>query len=393
MIDTEIQQRLSSILTQKQQIGYLLVNSHLVIQHVSEWIESIWHSDPQPLIGTKVTQAVPELFGMDDHLHQLFNQPDESITIPKIHYEDEAGVGFYYSIRIEPFNEFEASLMVTVTDITKQTQQEWDLQQQRKELLLLSTKLDAANELLSDVIKHLVPHSVADAVIDSQQLPKPGGNLRRDASILFADMRNFTAMAESLEPEHAVDVLNAYMSVIVKAIRRHDGTIIQIVGDMVMATFNLPDALPDHVNRAVIAALDIRKSLELFVAEERAQNIPALGFGIGICMGSVTAGYLGSEDRYRFSVVGDATNVAFHLCSRAAAGQIILSHDMLKELDDQFLIKPLGVVNLKRRRLPLRIYELQESYELPSIPLTYDNSFRWRTGSRKKINQKVSESS
>jgi class 3 adenylate cyclase len=389
MIDTQIQQRLSSILTQKQQIGYLLVDSHLVIQHVSDWIESVWRSKDQPLLGNKITQAFPELFGMDDHLIRLFNQLEEFITIPKIHHENGDGPGAYYSLQIEPFNEFEASLMVTVTDISKQVQQEWCLQQQRKELLLLSSQLDAANNLLADVLKHLIPHSVADDVIKSHKVPKPGGKLRREATILFADMRNFTAVAEKLEPEHAVDVLNAYMTVIVKAIRRHDGTIIQIVGDMVMATFNLPDALPDHVNHAVKAALDIRKSLETYVAEERKQDIPALGFGIGICTGLVTAGFLGAEDRYRFSVVGDATNIAFHLCSRAAAGQIILSQETTNDLDDQFLIKPLGVVNLKRRRLPLRVYELQEIYEPPSIPLICDDSYTWGSAPREKISQRV----
>ncbi len=389
MIDVKMQQRLSSILTQKQQIGYLLLDAHLIIQHVSEWINSVWQGDNCSLIGNKATKSFPELFGMDERLQRLSTQIGESITIPKIHHEEEDGPGTYYSLQIEPFNEFGASLMVTVTNITNQVQQEWCLQQQRKELFLLSSRLDAANNLLSDMLRHLVPESVADAVIETKQPPKPGGNLRRETTILFADMRNFTPVAEKLEPEHAVDVLNAYMTVIIKVIRRHQGTIIQIVGDMVMATFNLPDELPDHANRAVIAALDIRESLEKYVAEERSQDVPALGFGIGICTGTETAGYLGSADRYRFSVVGDVTNIAFHLCSRAAAGQIILSHETLMHIDDRFLIKPLGLVNLKRRKLPLRVYELQEIYEPPLIPLICDDSYRWNSFPGGKIDHKV----
>lgn len=385
MINFKMQQRLSSILTQKQQIGYLLLDASLVIQHVSEWVESTWRANTSTLVGNKVTQAFPELLGMDNRLQCLSESQEASITIPKIHHEDGDGPGKYYSLQIEPFAEFGSSLMITVTDITNQVRQEWCLQQQRKELFLLSTKLDEANDLMTDMLQHLVPKSVADEVIESKQPPKPGGNLRRDTSILFADMRNFTPVAEKLEPEHAVDVLNAYMTVIIKAIRRHQGTIIQIVGDMVMATFNLPDKLPDHANRAVIAALDIRESLEKYVAEGRSQDVPALGFGIGICTGTATAGYLGSEDRYRFSVVGDVTNIAFHLCSRAAAGQIILSHETLMHIDDRFLIKPLGLVKLKRRKLPLRVYELQETYEPPSIPLICDDSYRWNSSPGGKL--------
>ncbi|MCA9930756.1 MAG: adenylate/guanylate cyclase domain-containing protein [Anaerolineales bacterium] len=379
MIEMKVQQRLSSILTQKQKIGYLLLGSDLVIQHVSEWIVSVWQPSGTSLIGKKVTHSFPELFGMDDHLHELSNQPGESITIPKIHHESEAGPGAYYSLQIEPFAEFGASLLIIVTNVTQQMQQEWCLQQQRNELLLLSSKLDAANDLLADVLKHLVPHSVADRIIEMQELPKPGGNLRRNATILFADMRNFTQLAEQLEPEESVDVLNAYMTVIADAVRRHEGTIIQIVGDMVMATFNSPDELPNHVERAVIAALDIRTSLEKYVAAERSPQVPALGFGIGIDTGLVTAGFLGSTDRYRFSVVGDATNSAFHLCSRAAAGQIIVSHEVLMHLDERFLIRPLGVVKIKRRRMPLRIYELQQVYEPPSIPVIHDDSYELNT--------------
>jgi adenylate cyclase len=330
---------------------------------------------------------------MDNRLRVLSESQEASITIPKIHHEEGDGPGKYYSLQIEPFSEFDCSLMITVTDITNQVRQEWCLQQQRKELFLLSAQLDAANDLMTDMLQHLVPKSVADDVIESKQPPKPGGNLRRETSILFADMRNFTPVAEKLEPEHAVDVLNAYMTVIIKAIRRHQGTIIQIVGDMVMATFNLPDELPDHANRAVIAALDIRESLEKYVAEGRSHDVPALGFGIGICTGTATAGYLGSEDRYRFSVVGDVTNIAFHLCSRAAAGQIILSHETLMHIDDRFLIKPLGLVNLKRRKLPLRIYELQETYEPPSIPMMGDDNHQWNTSSGGKIDYEVEISS
>jgi class 3 adenylate cyclase len=375
MINSEMHQRLSSILTQKQQIGFILLDEQLVVLHASDWIESAWQVNSPALVGNRIMQAFPELLRMEAPLSNLIANQGESIIIPKIHHEELNGPGKYYSLEIEPFYEFGASLMISVTNITKQVQQEWCLKQQRKDLFLLSTQLDDANTLMSDVLHHLLPKSVANTVIETKSPPKPGGNLRKETTILFADMRNFTPVAEKLEPEQAVAVLNAYMTVIVQAIRRHQGTIIQIVGDMVMATFNLPDEMDDHAQRAVIAALDIRDSLEKYVEEERASDVPALGFGIGICTGIATAGYLGSDARYRYSVVGDVTNIAFHLCSRAAAGQIILSHETLMQLDNRYLIKPLGLVNLKRRKSPLRVYELQEIYEPPSIPLICDDSY------------------
>ena len=389
MIDSQMHQRLSSILAQKQQIGYILLDADLVILHVADWIEATWQANTTSLVGNKITYAFPELFGMEAQLHSLAKRAGESILVPKIHHEEISGPGKYFSLEIEPFAEFGASLMVSVTNITRQIQQEWCLQQQRKDLFLLSDQLDSANDLMADMLHHLVPKSVADTVIETKQSPKPGGKLRRETTILFADMRNFTPVAEKLEPEAAVDVLNAYMTVIIKAIRRHQGTIIQIVGDMVMATFNLPDELTEHAHQAVEAALDIRTSLEKYVAEERSLDVPALGFGIGICTGVATAGYLGSEDRYRYSVVSDVTNIAFHLCSRAAAGQIILSHETLMQLDNRYLIKPLGLVNLKRRKSPLRVYEVQGVYEPPSIPLICDDSYSWEPLPSEKYGFKV----
>ena len=126
-----------------------------------------------------------------------------------------------------------------------------------------------------------------------------------------------------------------------------------------MVAFNVPDDQPDHPLRAARAALDMRDSLERFIAEDQPDIMPVLRFGFGLHTGTVVAGYLGAEDRYTYAAIGDATNVAFHICSQAAGGQIIISQATLDLLGDQVKVKPLDAFPLKRRRATLAMYELE----------------------------------
>lgn len=225
------------------------------------------------------------------------------------------------------------------------------------QLCLLCAQLYRANDRLAHLLQRFVPQKVAQELIHSRQSPRPGGE-QRQATILFVDARDFTAIAEAAGRGGVLDILNAHLRVISGAVRRHRGTLIQYAGDMVMAAFNVPDDQPHHPLLAARAALDVRDSLERFAAERQAASLPVLRFGIGLNTGPVTAGYLGVEYRYEYAAIGDTTNVAFHLCSKAAAGQILIGQMTLQRLDGRARITPLGSVQLKRRHMPLPVYEL-----------------------------------
>jgi adenylate cyclase len=255
---------------------------------------------------------------------------------------------------------------LTVLDVTTQTYHQQRIQQQRNETQLLTAQLNNANELLAFLLKRFVPEPVAKELIASNRVPELGREIEREATVLFADMRGFTGLAENLAPDAVLDLLNDYLGVVAQAVLRHEGTLVQVVGDMVMGVFNLPALQPDHAQLAVEASLDIRRSLEQYTGQKGGGEAPLpVGFGIGISTGRVVAGYLGLRQRYRYAVVGDTTNVAFYLCSQAAAGEIILCQSTVNAsangpaaLRPGIVLVPRGEVWPKRRRQAVMTYAL-----------------------------------
>lgn len=137
------------------------------------------------------------------------------------------------------------------------------------------------NERMNYILNRLVPPSVARAMVADRQMPAPGGVMVREATILFADMRDFTAYAESYQPADILEFLNRYLSVVSTAILRHGGSLVQLVGDMVMGVFNIPDDQSDHAVRAVWAAFNIRKACEhLTRTRSPATRLRHLGWGL-----------------------------------------------------------------------------------------------------------------
>jgi class 3 adenylate cyclase len=234
------------------------------------------------------------------------------------------------------------------------------------QLCLLCAQLEKVNNRLTHLLQRFIPQEVARKLITSYRPPRLGGQ-ERQATILFADARGYTAVAEAVEQEQVLNILNAHLHVISEAVRRHGGTLVQYAGDMAMAAFNAPDDQPDHPLKAARAALDVRDALERFTAQRQAASLPVLGFGIGLSTGPVVAGYVGVEYRYEYAVMGDTTNVAFHLCARAEAGQILISQMALDRLGDKARVIPLGPMQLKRRRVPVPTYELGELVERPLV--------------------------
>ena len=166
-----------------------------------------------------------------------------------------------------------------------------------------------------DTFARFVPESVVNDVLDRADEDLRLVGVRRDGTVMFSDLRGFTSMAESLEPNQVIEVLNQYLSEMSDAIMDHGGTLVAYMGDGIMAVFGAPIEQPDHADRAVAAAeemLSVR--LERFNRWIRAQGLSE-GFemGIGINSGSVMSGQVGSERRIEYTAVGDTTNTAARL--------------------------------------------------------------------------------
>ena len=357
-MDEQLKNGLLTVTIEVYQIGYLLLSPELKItsgnRHIQRWLEEPLES----LVGCDISAAFPELFGLGGLLINL-QQGDASFRLEDIYRPSDRGLGYYFDLQVLRLDQGNGDYLLTTVDVTHKARQEQELQQQRNEVKLLSAELSIANERLSYLLNRLVPPSVAHKMMANRNMPAPGGEMLHEATILFADMRDFTSYAEVYQPADTLEFLNTYLSIVSEAILQEEGSLVQLVGDMVMGVFNVPEEQPDHAIRAVKAALAIQDSLRAF-NEKADSRFPAVAFGVGISTGSIVSGYLGIQQRFRYAVVGDATNVAFHLSSLAAGGNILLSQSTVELIGDGYAVIEKGEIQLKRRRKLVKVYELDQ---------------------------------
>lgn len=147
---------------------------------------------------------------------------------------------------------------------------------------------------------------------------------RREVTVVFCDLRGFTAFTEATEPEEAMNVLREYHAALGKLIFKYEGTLDKYAGDGVMILFNAPIQFEDHTKRAVKMALEMRDTIGPLTERWRNRG-HSLGFGIGIALGYATLGQVGFEQRLEYAAIGSVTNLASRLCGEAKPNQIVVS--------------------------------------------------------------------
>jgi adenylate cyclase len=207
-----------------------------------------------------------------------------------------------------------------------------------------------------------VSNDVIDQLMADPALVRLGGQ-RRDMTVLFSDIRGFTAASERAAPEAVVTQLNEYFGAMVDVLFRHRGTLDKFVGDMVMGLFGAPLADPHHADHAVGAALEMTATLDRLNERWRGEGRPALNIGIGINSGDMIAGNIGSEAIMSYTVIGDAVNLGARLESlnKQYGTRIIISEATRDALPDRYVFRPLGDVVVKGKTKPVAIYEVKEN--------------------------------
>jgi len=181
------------------------------------------------------------------------------------------------------------------------------------------------------------------------------GGETREISVIFADIRNFTRLAEQHAPGELVRILNGYLDILTEAIWQEEGTLTMFIGDALMAIFNAPLPQPDHARRAVHAAWAMRAALQ---RSSGAQG-PQVEYGIGVHTGLAVVGNIGSRDRLQnYTAIGDAVNLAQRLQSNASANQILLSAATFMEVAPFIAAHQLSPLTVKGKTQPLSVYQL-----------------------------------
>jgi adenylate cyclase len=182
----------------------------------------------------------------------------------------------------------------------------------------------------------------------------------REATILFADIRDFTPWVEASDPREVVRDLNAYFTEMETAIRAHGGLVVQYIGDEIEAVFGAPVARPGHAAQAVQAALEMRRRLADWNAGRLRTGRQPLRNGIGIHTGTVLAGNIGSADRLSYALVGDPVNLASRLqgLTRELHADVLVSGTTRARLDGDVPLTPLPAVKVKGRTAEVEVYAL-----------------------------------
>ncbi len=149
-------------------------------------------------------------------------------------------------------------------------------------------------------------------------------------SILFSDLRGFTAAARTLSPEDVKHLIDSHLAAVIDVLVAEDGTIDKIMGDGIMAFFGAPVRMPDHPVRALNAALKMQRAHEAVMEQWEHAGLPVLGMGIGINTGEVVVGNVGCDKRMEYTALGHDVNLGARLCQAAGGGEVLLSTDTFK---------------------------------------------------------------
>ncbi|NES80809.1 MAG: GAF domain-containing protein [Moorea sp. SIO2B7] len=183
---------------------------------------------------------------------------------------------------------------------------------------------------------------------------------RQEVTVLFSDIRKYTAWTRYLTPETVVTILNEYFESMVEAIFAHEGILDKYIGDALMAVFGSPVPLENHALKAVKSALEMRERLQQLNTRFIAENKELIEIGIGINSGWVISGNIGSSKRMEFTSIGDGVNLSSRLegCSNLYGCDIVISENTYKQCQDAIIVRELDLIQVKNQNQTLAIYEL-----------------------------------
>ena len=227
--------------------------------------------------------------------------------------------------------------------------------------VLLKARIGASLEKkhLRDQQKELVRRfATSEVAQDLQQSGFALGGRRVQATVMFSDIRSFTALVESQPPEETIELLNTYYTLMFDAINRHGGVVNQMIGDGLMAIFGAPLPLPDHSAAAVQAALEMVEMIELLNADRIAADKPAIRIGVGIATGEMVAGYTGTQQRATYTCIGDTVNLAARLeaHTKLAKRTILIDPATCMALGGRIPVEALGAASFRGKAAPVDVY-------------------------------------
>ena len=239
-------------------------------------------------------------------------------------------------------------------------------------VLFNSVRLYVDKRVLEQSLDYHLSPSRVQQLLKNPELLAPGGK-EQQISVLFSDIADFSKIAQTLDPEDLFDLLNDYYDAALKSVHAYDGTVVQLIGDAILAVWNAPVAQDDHQARACLAAVELNQQLITFDASEA--KLP-MRTRVGIHTGMATVGNLGSKRRFNFSTIGESVNLASRLegLNKHLGTELLATRAIQKSVDAQLLSRSVGFFKFKGFGQAVEVYELLDQMD----PQRVETTRSWR---------------
>jgi class 3 adenylate cyclase len=218
-------------------------------------------------------------------------------------------------------------------------------------------QLERSEKFIRATFGRYVSDEVVANLLEEPEGLELGGDLR-EVTILMSDIRQFSTICETLEPENVMRMLNTYLGTMSEIIIQHQGTIDEFIGDGILAIFGAPITREDDADRAVQCALHMQDAVQDINREYTSAGLPEIELGIGVNTGAVIAGNMGSEKRSKYGIVGHQVNLTARIESRTSGGEILISKSTLDKLDGRYRTGRNELVQVKGINEPVSIFQI-----------------------------------
>ena len=211
---------------------------------------------------------------------------------------------------------------------------------------------------VSALFAQYVPPAVAQRLVNEDRVESVMQGERLEVSVLFCDLRGFTAQAATMEPGQVRLMLDTYYETLSQIVLDHGGTVMQYVGDEIYAAFGAPEIQEDHSSRALACAVAMQDARPRIGEELEAMGLPTIRYGVGVNSGSVVSAIVGSSKKSQYSLVGDTVNIGARLCSQAREDHVCFPEHVREAAADVVPaeIDDLGPIEFKNATRPIRVW-------------------------------------
>ena len=306
--------------------GVMSIGFDGIITYVNPAAASILEMDARELTGKKFIQCFFEYPENDAFNQTILDAVYDSATTHRNVVSYFTGRDFrqlHVTTSYLHDNGIKVGVIAVLSDISELTELR-DAVKAMQRIQQLNKQLELRNKLLSETFGRFLSDEIVRQLLDTPDGLMLGGK-KRTLTIMMSDLRGFTAMSERMEPQSLISMLNHYLGEMTDVIQHYNGTIIEFIGDGILAIFGAPVASDRHAADAVAAAVAMQRKMHEINEWNAARGYPVLEMGIGINTGDVIVGNIGSEKRTKYGVVGSHVNLCGRIESYTIGGQILIS--------------------------------------------------------------------